>query len=69
MTEAQFIIKLERYIKHKYIRAGIAAKKWGVSPQFVSKVLNFHSSPTQVMLDDIGYKRETRKVVTYKEDK
>lgn len=61
----EFLDELKRYIDDNYKTLTAAARHWGVSHQFVSKVLYGVTPPTQVMLDDIGYKRHKSVSVEY----
>jgi hypothetical protein len=65
MTEPEFICKLQEFIYKKYKTNVEAAKKWVVSPQFVSKVVTGKSRPTQDMIDDMGFTKSERLVVDY----
>lgn len=65
MTESEFITAFEDHIKTKYGTSKAAAKKWKVSPQFVSKVLRLDAKPIDKMLRDIGCSRHVSKFVTY----
>lgn len=49
--------KLRVHIVSKYRTQSEAAKHWGVSDAYVSRIIRGHSEPTDVMLEEIGLKR------------
>ena len=64
MTLSQYKIYLEKWIFNKYRTRKAAAIAWGISPAYVSKVLNTDVKPADIMLDDTGHNYKERIVGT-----
>ncbi len=65
MQEEHGLNRMRTYIWGRYNTQKNAAKKWGVSPAFLSAVLKGKKAPTKVMLKEVGLERKVEVRVRY----
>lgn len=66
MIKEELLPKLRGLIAERFIHANEAAKNWGISPTYLSKILNDPETQiSDVILVDLGYKRITTKTTVY----
>ena len=65
MTEKQFLIKFDKFIKQKYKTRVAASKAWGCSPMYVTYCAAGDRTPTDAMLEDMRLTRHIDIKVTY----
>jgi hypothetical protein len=57
--------QLKTYIHDNFGSQGKAARHWGCSDTFMSRVLRGKAEPTRIMLKDIGLTKEKVTIYTY----
>ncbi len=65
MKEKQFLKLFKSHITDNHDTQADAARTWGVSPQYVSMVVNGMKAPNALMLADMGYTRGRTALITY----
>lgn len=65
LDDADMILVLRNHIRRTHRTQNIAARAWGVTPAFVSMILNGHKAATDAILAEAGLER----VVTYRRKK
>lgn len=65
MTEEKIRIKLLIHIKEEYGSQKKAAEAWGIDPAIVSKMITGVKPIYDNVLEEIGYKKEVKKLITY----
>lgn len=59
--EVDIAFEIKLYLHKANMTQTMAAATWGVSRQYLSKVMNGHCDPSEKMLDAIGFERVVTK--------
>lgn len=60
---------LMEYLRRNFTTHTMAAAKWGITRQHLSKIVNGHVAPTKVILDELGYEKTTETTTSYRKVK
>lgn len=55
---------IKEHLFRNYQTHTMAAAKWGITRQYLSKIVNGKADPTTEILDEIGYKKSTKTTYT-----
>lgn len=58
MKKVDIAVEMRAYVARRFKQQGPAATYYGVTPSFISQIINGKCQPTSAMLSDMGFKRK-----------